>query len=97
MGVRFNRNLGLRVDGNDDYTFNDPRTPTKRSYRKYVAGLLIMAFKSQASRTGAGKLLPGVEARVIKSDGTLAHYGEAGELVVRGPAHALGYLNDEKA
>ncbi|KAG6819775.1 hypothetical protein H0H93_008782 [Arthromyces matolae] len=44
-----------------------------------------------------GKLLPGVQVRVIKPDGSLAGYGEPGELVVKGPAVALGYLNDEQA
>ncbi|KAG5644887.1 hypothetical protein DXG03_007439 [Asterophora parasitica] len=46
---------------------------------------------------GGGRILPGVEARVIKADGSLASCGESGELVVRGPSAALGYLNDTKA
>ena len=45
----------------------------------------------------AGELLPGIEARVIKADGQPAARGESGELVVRGPSMALGYLNNEKA
>ncbi|KAF8904129.1 hypothetical protein CPB84DRAFT_702150 [Gymnopilus junonius] len=44
-----------------------------------------------------GRLLPGIQARVIKLDGTPAKYGERGELVVRGPASALGYLHNVKA
>ncbi|KAG8949718.1 hypothetical protein FRC04_008258 [Tulasnella sp. 424] len=33
----------------------------------------------------AGQLVSGTEAKVVKSDGTLADYGEMGELFVRGP------------
>lgn len=45
----------------------------------------------------AGRLLPGFQARVIKADGQLAQPGEPGELIVKGPSIALGYLNNEKA
>lgn len=45
----------------------------------------------------AGRLLPGLEAKVVKSDGTLAGYDEPGELVVRGPSVALRYENNPKA
>jgi hypothetical protein len=34
---------------------------------------------------------------VVKADGTLAGYKEAGELHVHTPAAALGYLNDDTA
>lgn len=44
-----------------------------------------------------GHLIPGVRARVVKADGTLAKAGEPGELVVKSPALALRYLNNEKA
>jgi len=47
--------------------------------------------------TGSGKLLPGTIARVVKSDGSLAGYGEAGELVIKTPSVALGYANNEQA
>lgn len=45
----------------------------------------------------SGKLLPMITVRVVKPDGTLAARGELGELVVKGPNNALGYLNEEKA
>jgi len=44
-----------------------------------------------------GQLIPGVRARVVKEDGTLAKVGEPGELVVNTPSLALGYLNNETA
>ncbi len=45
----------------------------------------------------AGRLLPGIKARVIKPDGTLAGDGEQGELLISGPSMASGYLDNEAA
>jgi 4-coumarate--CoA ligase len=45
----------------------------------------------------AGRLIPGVLARVVKPDGSLAKEGEAGELVVTGPSMALGYYKNPEA
>ncbi|KAJ7212301.1 phenylacetyl-CoA ligase [Mycena pura] len=45
----------------------------------------------------AGRLLPGVVARVVKSDGTLGGYDEVGELVVKAPSNTLGYYNNAQA
>ncbi|GLB35962.1 putative AMP-binding enzyme C-terminal domain [Lyophyllum shimeji] len=45
----------------------------------------------------AGQLIPGIVARVVKQDGSLASEGEQGELVVTGPSMALRYQNNEAA
>ncbi|PPR03048.1 hypothetical protein CVT24_012436 [Panaeolus cyanescens] len=45
----------------------------------------------------AGELAPGVRARVVKPDGTLAEEGEHGELVVTGPALPKGYYRNPTA
>lgn len=45
----------------------------------------------------AGQLVPGCIARVVKEDGSIATYDEMGELYVKGPNVALGYLNDEQS
>jgi len=45
----------------------------------------------------SGQLMPGVVARVVKADGTLAAYGETGELVIKSPSMALGYANNATA
>ena len=44
-----------------------------------------------------GKLFPGVEARVLREDGSEANVNEPGELYVRSGVVALGYWNNEKA
>ena len=44
----------------------------------------------------AGILLPYVEARILREDGSDADYDEVGELLLRSPSVALGYLNNEK-
>ncbi|KAG1847293.1 phenylacetyl-CoA ligase [Suillus tomentosus] len=46
---------------------------------------------------GAGRFLPGIVARVVRPDGSLAGFDEPGELRVKTPSLALGYWNDEKA
>ncbi|KAH9949236.1 amp dependent CoA ligase [Amylocystis lapponica] len=50
-----------------------------------------------ATPGSAGRLVPGVVARVVRPDGTIAPRGELGELVVKSPSNAVGYLNEAKA
>ncbi|OCH94572.1 amp dependent CoA ligase [Obba rivulosa] len=45
----------------------------------------------------AGILMSGVTARIVKADGSLAGFGEAGQLVVTGPSMAIGYLDNDQA
>ena len=53
---------------------------------------------AKAATPGAsGVLVPGVVARVVKLDGTLAKRGEAGELIVTGPSMALYYHQNAQA
>ena len=44
----------------------------------------------------AGILLPGLDMRLIRADGSDAGINEPGELWLRGPTVAMGYWNDEK-
>ncbi|KAI0733741.1 amp dependent CoA ligase [Fomitopsis betulina] len=45
----------------------------------------------------AGRILPGVVVKVVRPDGSLAPLGETGELVVKSPSNAIGYLDNAKA
>ncbi|KAI0634245.1 acetyl-CoA synthetase-like protein [Trametes polyzona] len=45
----------------------------------------------------SGVLLPGIVARVVKPDGTLAGFNELGELHLQTPSISLGYLNNPTA
>ncbi|KAF7980913.1 hypothetical protein HWV62_36113 [Athelia sp. TMB] len=56
-----------------------------------------MRLDQRITNGGSGALLPGVRARVVKADGTLAKVGELGELVVKSPSMALHYVNDAQA
>jgi long-chain acyl-CoA synthetase len=53
----------------------------------------ISAVRSAAPRDddSVGVMLPGVESRIVKLDGSLAGDGEVGELHIRGPNIMLGY------
>lgn len=44
-----------------------------------------------------GILLPGMEARIVRDDGTEADWDEVGELWIRGENVVLGYWKNPKA
>ncbi|KAJ7756755.1 phenylacetyl-CoA ligase [Mycena maculata] len=58
-----------------------------------------ISISSVSTKVGlsCGSLLPGIVARVLKPDGSLATRGEPGELYVKTPAMATGYWGDELA
>ncbi|TFK24405.1 acetyl-CoA synthetase-like protein [Coprinopsis marcescibilis] len=58
---------------------------------------MIPSCQKRGPIGSAGRLLPGIKARVLKSNGQLAIHGERGELFVQGPSSALGYLKSSKA
>ncbi|KAG5642539.1 hypothetical protein DXG03_002577 [Asterophora parasitica] len=60
-----------------------------------LPGVLGGRFKHVPGSTGI--LLPGVEAHIVRDDGTDADVNEVGELYLRSEIVALGYWNNEKA
>ncbi|KAG1769120.1 hypothetical protein EV702DRAFT_705790 [Suillus placidus] len=62
---------------------------------KPVHGMLNGHAKNKPGSVGI--LVPGVEARIVSPDGSLAGPNEAGEIHVRGPTTALGYKGNDKA
>jgi long-subunit acyl-CoA synthetase (AMP-forming) len=51
----------------------------------------------KAKPEAAGGLLPGMEARTVRDDGSEADYNEGGELWLKGPNVALGYYGNPQA
>lgn len=76
-----------------------------QAHEEYVAGMTetsttvcMFPWHQRLGTLGsAGQFAPGIRARVVKEDGSLATYGEQGELVVTGPSMALGYTNNAVA
>ncbi|KIJ17594.1 hypothetical protein PAXINDRAFT_167606 [Paxillus involutus ATCC 200175] len=62
---------------------------------KHVPGML--GGRAKNVPTSVGVLLPGVEARIVREDGSLAALNEPGELYVRSGCVALGYWKNEEA
>jgi len=62
---------------------------------KPLPGILNGRVKDKSDSVGI--LYPGIEARIVRPDGSLAGLNEPGELHLRGPAMALGYKGNEKA
>ncbi|KAK1225412.1 hypothetical protein PQX77_011661, partial [Marasmius sp. AFHP31] len=61
------------------------------------ADLSVVIEKKRGTSGSAGKLMPGVKARILKPDGTFAGYDEPGELIIYSPSNALQYFNNEQA
>ena len=63
-----------------------------------ATGATFPALGQRVSTPGcSGVLLPGVSARVVKADGSLAGLDELGELHLKLPSISLGYLNNPTA
>ncbi|KAG1855928.1 hypothetical protein F4604DRAFT_1590599 [Suillus subluteus] len=62
---------------------------------KPIPGMLDGRAKNKPG--SAGILIPGVEARVVRPDGSLAGPNEPGELLIRGGSAVLGYKGNDKA
>ena len=57
----------------------------------------MLGGKLQRIPGSAGVLSAGLEARIVREDGTEADFNEAGELWLRGNSVSAGYYNNAKA
>ena len=57
----------------------------------------ILGGRAKVVPGSAGILFPGMEARIVRDDGSDANINEPGELWIKAANVALGYWNDEKA
>lgn len=77
-----------------------PSASAGQSYGTTESCTVITAFPVDAKRDtsgSGGQLLPGITARVERSDGTLADFDQPGELVVKTPSLSLGYAGNPEA
>ena len=84
----------------DDFRKRLPHVEIAEGYGCTESAALISATPVGQGRAGSvGRLVPGVELRIEKADGSAAGLGEDGEICVRGPALMDGYWNapDETA
>ncbi|KAI0717915.1 hypothetical protein C8T65DRAFT_105329 [Cerioporus squamosus] len=65
---------------------------------KTATMIAFLQLDKQVGTLGcAGILLPGMTARVVRPDGTLAGFSEPGELHLRSAAFATGYFDNSAA
>ena len=57
----------------------------------------VLGGRLRRIRGCTGVLLSGIEARLLRDDGSPVELNESGELWIRGGNVALGYLDNEKA
>jgi long-subunit acyl-CoA synthetase (AMP-forming) len=57
----------------------------------------VLGGRAKFVAGSAGILLPGIEARILREDGSDADLNEAGDLWLKAENVALGYWNDERA
>lgn len=76
-----------------------PRWAIRQGYGLTETSTLVCATPPTDIWFGSsGNLLPGVEARIVSSEGKeIVEYDTPGELLIRSPSVVLGYLNNEKA
>jgi 4-coumarate--CoA ligase len=91
--------LLLRLDRNWHCGHHVAYQPKTWSIWKWVMVLLHLIRNTEGGwrDIGAGQLMPGIVAKVVKSDGSLAGFNEPGELFVKTPSVAMGYANNAEA
>ncbi|KAJ7723552.1 amp dependent CoA ligase [Mycena metata] len=75
-----------------------PNAQTGQAYGQTESTGVVSMWSTRTKHgSNGGELVPGVLARIVKSDDTFAKFNEPGELLVKTPAAASGYFNNEEA
>ncbi|KAJ7141376.1 hypothetical protein C8R44DRAFT_245461 [Mycena epipterygia] len=75
-----------------------PHAHIGQAYGQTESTGVVSMWSSRTKRgLNGGELAPGVLARIVRSDGTLAGHNEPGELLLKTPAAALGYFGNQEA
>jgi len=89
---------GALLDVKQQHFFYTLGTPVFQGYGLTEAAPIISANCDHTHKLGSsGKIIPGIELKIIKTDGTEAKTGEKGEIVIRGLNVMKGYYKNEKA
>lgn len=89
---------GALLDIKQQRFFYSLGIPIYQGYGLTEATPIISANTPQVHKLGSsGKVLPSVEAKIMKSDSTEAPVGVKGELVIRGDNVMKGYFKNESA
>ena len=83
----------------DDLAKQRPTWAIRQAYGMTESSTVVCSTNPEDILFGSsGNLLPGIEARIVDSDGKeVAEYEMRGELIVKSPSVVLGYLRNEKA
>lgn len=96
--IRYCVGGGALLDIRQQVFFYSLGVPVYQGYGLTEATPIISANTPEVHKLGSsGKVIPNVECRIIKSDGTEARKGEQGEIVIRGKNVMTGYYKNAAA
>ncbi|KAH8825181.1 phenylacetyl-CoA ligase [Flagelloscypha sp. PMI_526] len=77
-----------------------PQASVGQGYGMTESSTVVSMFsphRPQGIPGSSGTIVPGVQMRILKEDGTYGGYGDVGELILKSPSLALGYYGNEQA
>jgi len=96
--IRYCVGGGALLDIRQQVFFYTLGVPVYQGYGLSEATPIISANTSEVHKLGtSGRVLPNVECRIVKADGTDADTGEKGQIVIRGNNVMKGYYKNPEA
>ncbi len=93
--IRFCVGGGALLDIRQQVFFYSIGVPVFQGYGLSEATPIISANTPQVHKLGSsGKVIPNVECRILRTDGSIADQGERGEIVIRGNNVMKGYYKN---